>query len=111
MRFTTRVLLSALALMVVAAYVPGITVTGVYPAIIAALILGFLNFIVRPVLILLTLPVTILTLGLFILVINAGLFWFAASFITGFSVSSFGAALIGSLLVSLVSAIGNRYIK
>jgi putative membrane protein len=111
MRFVTRVLLAALALMVVAAYVPGITVTGVFPAIAAALILGFLNFLVRPILIVLTLPVTVLTLGLFILIINAVLFSFAAAFIAGFSVDSFRAAFIGSVLVSLISAVGNRYIS
>lgn len=107
----TKLLLIALTLLLVSEYIPGITITGIYPAIIAAIILGILNAIVRPILIILTLPITILTLGLFIIIINATLFLFAASFIAGFTVTSFGYALIGSLIVSLVSTMGNRFIK
>lgn len=105
----TRILLVALTLFVVAELVPGITVTGVYPAIIAALVLGVLNVFVRPILFVLTLPITVLTLGLFIFVINATLFLFAASFIEGFAVDGFLEALLGSLIVSLVSTLGNRF--
>ena len=107
----TRVLLVALTLLIVAEFVPGISVAGAYPAIIAAVILGILNAVVRPILVILTLPISILTLGLFIFVINAGLFWFVASFIDGFSVASFWSALLGSVIVSLVSIIGGRFIK
>lgn len=107
----TRLLLVALTLLVVGEYVPGITLAGVYPAIIAAIILGLLNLFVRPILFVLTLPINILTLGLFIFIINAGLFWFAASFIQGFSVDGFWPALLGSLIVTLVSALGARFIK
>lgn len=110
MKWITKLLLVALALLVVAAYVPGIEVAGFYPALIAALVLSFLNFIVRPILVILTLPITILTLGLFIVVINAALFAFAASFIDGFAVASFWHALLGSLIVSAVSTLGNRYL-
>lgn len=111
MKLLTKILLVAATLLLVAELVPGVTVSGIYPAIIAAVILGVLNVFVRPILVVLTLPVTILTLGLFILIINALLFWFAASFLDGFSVSGFWPALLGSLIVSVVSSIGNRYIK
>lgn len=111
MVFITRILLTALSLLLVATYVPGIAVEGVYSAIIAAIVLGILNFLAKPVLIILTLPITIITLGLFILVINASLFALATSFISGFTVDSFLAALIGSTVVSIISTIGNRYIK
>lgn len=111
MKLITRLLLTALTLLVAASVIPGIEVAGAYAAIIAAIVLGILNLFVRPLLILFTLPVTILTLGLFIIVINALLFWFAASFLQGFSVDGFFAALLGSLLVSLASTLGSRYIK
>lgn len=105
-----RVLLVALTLLVVAELVPGIGIDGLYPALIAALVLGVLNVFVRPVLFILTLPITVLTLGLFIFVINAALFMFAASFIDGFTVIGFLPALIGSLIVSIVSTYGNRFL-
>jgi putative membrane protein len=110
MKFITRILLTALALLVVAAYVPGIAVDGLYPAMIAAVALGLLNVLVKPILVILTFPITVITIGLFLLVINAALFWFAASFIDGFAVAGFWPALIGSLVVSLISTIGNRYL-
>ncbi len=106
----TRILLGALALLLVAEVVPGVSIDGLYPALIAAVILGIFNAVVKPVLVILTLPITILTLGLFIFVINALLFMFAASFIDGFAVSGFLAALVGSLLVSVVTTIGNKFI-
>lgn len=105
-----RVLVSALALLLAAYLVPGIVVAGLYIAIIAAVILGLLNLIARPILIILTLPINILTLGLFTFVINALLFWFAASFIEGFTVEGFIPALIGSIVVSVVSAVGSKFL-
>jgi len=104
----TRVLLGAFALLLAAYLIPGIEVTGLYAAIIAAVILGLLHGLVRPILFILTLPITILTLGLFHFVINAALFMFAASFIEGFSVSGFWVALLGSLVVSIINTIGSR---
>jgi len=106
-----RILFNALGLILIAELIPGITVTGFYPALIAALVLGFLNTIVRPILFVLTLPITILTLGLFAFVLNAGIFLFAASFIEGFWVQSFWYALLGSLLMSVVSTIGSRWLR
>ncbi len=111
MQLILRILFSALGLLLIAEFVPGITVTGLYPAIIAALILGILNAIVRPILFILTLPITIVTLGLFSFVINALLFMFAASFIDGFAVDGFWYALLGSLLMSIVSTIGSKFIS
>ncbi|MBP9836907.1 MAG: phage holin family protein [Candidatus Pacebacteria bacterium] len=110
MKLITKLLLTALTLLIVAEYIPGINIDGFYPAIIAAITIGLLNLFVRPILFILTLPITIVTLGLFMIVINASLFWFAASFIDGFSVDGFGYALLGSIIVSIVSALGNRYI-
>lgn len=111
MTLILRLLFNALGLILVAEFVPGIFVEGLYPAIIAALVLGLLNAIVRPVLLILTLPITVLTLGLFALVINGALFLFAASFIDGFAVDNFWYALLGSLLMSIVSTIGSRFIN
>ena len=73
------------------------------PPLIAALVLGLVNAVIRPILVMLTLPVTILTLGLFLLVINALLFWAVASLIPGFNVGGFGAAFIGALLYTVIT--------
>jgi putative membrane protein len=110
MKLIARLLLTTLALLVVAAYVPGVAIDGLYSAIMAAVVLGLLNLFVRPILVILTFPITLLTLGLFILIINASLFWFAATFIEGFSVTGFLPALIGSLIVTIVSTLGNKYL-
>lgn len=110
MKFFTRVIVIALALLIVAHIVPGITLTGLVPALIAAFVLGLLNAVVRPILVILTLPITLLTLGLFILFINAALFSLAASFVSGFYVENLFAALIGSVLVSIVSSLLNRLV-
>ena len=110
-KLITKVLLGALSLLIVSYLLPGVTVEGIYTAIVAAVILGLLNLIVRPILVVLTLPITIVTLGLFMFVINAGLFFFAASFIENFTVDSFLAALIGSFAVSIVNAICSKLIS
>ena len=110
MKIIAKLLLTTLTLLLVAEYVPGITVDGFYTALIAALILGVLNIFVKPILFILTFPITVLTVGLFVLVINASLFWFAASFIDGFSVTGFWPAFLGSLIVTVVSTIGNRFL-
>lgn len=101
MKLLLRWVLLACALLAVAGLYAGVEVRSFGSALLAALVLGLLNTLVRPVLILLTLPVTVLTLGLFLFVINALLFWWAASVLDGLEVSGFGAALIGSLLYSL----------
>lgn len=97
-----RILLTALLLMLVANVVPGIRIDGPRPAILGALMLGLVNMFVRPLLILFTLPLTILTLGLFLIVINAAMLMLAARAVRGFVVESFGSALLGSLVLSLL---------
>lgn len=111
MKLIAKIIIGALALLFVAQVVPGIVVENFYIALIAAVILGILNAVVRPILIVLTLPVTILTLGLFIFVINALLFLFVASFVDGFAVDGFLAALFGSLIVSVISLIANYFLE
>lgn len=96
-----RWFLLASALLLVAYLYPGVQVTSFWSAMVAALVLGLLNSIVRPLLVLLTLPVTLLTLGLFLFVINALMFWAAASILEGLYVAGFVAALFGSLIYSL----------
>ncbi len=102
MKLLINWLLSAAALLAVAYLYSGVVVSSFTAALIAAAVLGALNLVVRPVLVLLTLPVTLVTLGLFLFVVNALMFWAAASLVTGLSVRGFGAALIGSLLYSVL---------
>jgi putative membrane protein len=96
-------LINAVALIAVAYLMPSVTVSSFGAALLAALVLGLLNAVVRPVLVLLTLPVTILTLGLFIFVLNGLLFWGVASWLEGFHVAGFWAGVFGAILFSLVS--------
>ena len=107
MRFLARLLLNGVAIILAAYVLPGLHVTGLVPALIAGVILGFVNAIVRPVLFLLTLPLTLVTLGFFIFVLNAICFGLTAALVPGFSVDGFGWALLGALLVSVVSWILN----
>ena len=100
-----RWILNAAALLLVAYLYPGVTVESFFAAMIAALVLGLVNAHVRPLLILLTRPVTVLTLGLFLFVLNALLFWFVAEIVQGFRVTGFMAALIGSVLYSLITLV------
>ena len=102
MKLLTKWLLSAAALLLVAYLYQGVEVRSFTAALIAAFVIGLLNAVVRPVLVLLTLPVTVLTLGLFLFVINALMFWAAASLLDGFEVRGFVAALIGSLIYSVI---------
>ncbi|MEP7283756.1 MAG: phage holin family protein [Rubrivivax sp.] len=105
MKIVVRWLLLAAALLLVAQVYPGVRVAGFGSALVAALVLGLLNTLVRPLLVLLTLPVTLLTLGLFLFVINALMFWSAASLLGGLQVAGFWAALIGSLIYSLCGVV------
>jgi putative membrane protein len=100
-KILVRWLLLAAALLLVAHLYPGVVVKSFGAAMLAAFVLGLLNTLLRPLLVLLTLPVTLLTLGLFLFVINALMFYFAAHLLDGLQVSGFGAALIGSLIYSL----------
>lgn len=105
LKIVIHVLVVALALLLAAHIVPGVMVDGLYIAIIASLVIGLLNLTVKPILFVLTLPLTILTLGLFYFVLNAALILFVASFVDGFDIDGFIPALIVSLLVSLASSI------
>jgi putative membrane protein len=98
-------ILNAVALLVVAYILPGITVASFGSALIAALVLGLLNALVKPVLVILTLPITVVTLGLFLLVLNALVFWFAGSILKGFQVNGFWWAVIGAIVYSIVSGL------
>ena len=103
MRLILVWVLNAIALLAVAYMLPSIRVDDFMSALIAALVLGLLNTLVRPVLLLLTLPVTLVTLGLFIFVLNGLLFWFAGSILSGFHVGGFWSAVLGAVLYSLIS--------
>ncbi|WP_341887768.1 phage holin family protein [Variovorax sp. YR752] len=105
MKMIVRWLLLAAALLLVAYLYPGVTVTSFVSAMIAAFVIGVFNTLLRPLLVLLTLPVTLLTLGLFLFVINALMFWAAAQVLDGFAVAGFTAALIGSLIYSLIGMV------
>jgi putative membrane protein len=107
MRFIARMLLNAVAIMVAASFVPGVQLFGWPPAIFGGILLGFINALIRPVLLLLTLPFTLLTLGLFIFIVNAICFALTAALVPGFDLSGFSAAFFGALVVSIVSWIVN----
>lgn len=111
MGFLIRLCLNALALLIVSTVVPGIEVRGVLPALSAAFFLGLVNAILRPVIVILTLPLTILTLGLFIPVINAFLLKLVSLMIRGFEVHGFWSAVFGAVLLSLVSGLLNFFIN
>ena len=100
MKLLFKWLLSAAALLLVAHLYSGVQVQSFTTALIAALVIGLLNTLLRPVLVVLTLPVTVLTLGLFLFVVNALMFWSASGLLAGFHVTGFAAALMGSLLYS-----------
>lgn len=102
MRLILVWVLNAIALLAVAYLYPGVQVQDWLSAAIAALVLGLANTIIKPILVILTLPVTILTLGLFLFVINALLFWGVSNVVTGFHVNGFWAALIGAILYSVI---------
>lgn len=103
MGFVLHWLVLAVALWVAAYLVPGVSIVSWQSLAIASLVLGFVNAIVRPVLTILTLPITVLTLGLFYLIVNAAAFGLAAALVPGFSIASLGSAVLGALVVSLVS--------
>jgi putative membrane protein len=103
MEFVLHIVVTAVLLFVVGRIVPGIEVRDARAALIGALVLGIANAIVRPVLVFLTLPLTILTLGLFLFVVNALMLMLAAALVDGLKVRGFGAALLGSVLLSLLN--------
>ena len=103
MRLLVRWIVNAIALFVIATFVPGIRADNIQALFVAALVLGLLNAVVRPILWVLTLPITIVTLGLFVLVLNAIMFWLASAFVGGFTVSGPIAALLGAFAFSVIT--------
>jgi putative membrane protein len=103
MGFWARTFITAFALWAATQLVPGIHVAGFFTLMIAALVLGLVNAVVRPVMVLLSLPLTLLTLGLFLLVVNAAALGLAALLMPGFRIDGFGPALVGAIVVSVVS--------
>ena len=101
-------LLSACALLLIAYLYGGVQVASFGSALLAALVIGLLNAVLRPVLVVLTIPVTVITLGLFLFVINALMFWAASGLLSGFHVNGFGAALLGSLMYSALGMLIDR---
>ena len=110
MHLLVRWLVNAIALLIVAYFIPYVHVTSFKGALIAALVLGIINAIIRPILILLTLPIQILTLGLFTFVINAALFWFVGQLGIGLVVNGFLGAFLGAIVLSVISFILSRVV-
>src|SRR5882672_9427506 len=104
-RFALHWLVIAVALGAAARFVPGIHISSGPVLVFAALVLGFVNAVVRPVLVVLTLPLTVLTLGFFYFIVNAAAFGLAAALVPGFTVASLGSAVLGSIVVALVSSL------
>ena len=111
MKLILKWLLSASALLLVAYLYNGVEVRSFGAALMAALVIGLFNTILRPVLVLLTLPITFVTLGLFLFIINALMFWLASGVLDGFYVRGFGAALLGSLIYSVFSVLIDFFVE
>jgi putative membrane protein len=103
--FLAHLLLTAALLLIVANLVAGVRVSGWGPAILGALVLGFVNAFVRPVMVLLTLPLTVLTFGLFLFVVNAFVLWLVAALVPGVQVRGFGPAFVGSLVLTVLNVV------
>lgn len=110
MHLITRLLGTAAAVLVAAYVVPGFHVVDFYTALILALLLAVIGITLKPILILLTLPINLLTFGLFSFVINAGILWFLASFVQGFSIDGFVPALVGGVVIAVVQWVVHRFI-
>ena len=111
MRFLFRLLINVVAILIIAHIVPSlIRVDGFLAALVAAILLGIVNTIIRPILVILTFPLTLLSFGLFLLVINALMLWLVSALVSGFHVSGFWGALFGSILISIVSWILSKFL-
>ena len=108
--FFLRTLITILGLLLASALIPGVDISGTGSVIVAAILLGLVNGFVRPVAFLLTLPVTIITLGLFLFVLNAAMFGLVAAMLDNFVVSGFWSAIFGSLVVGITSTMASWYI-
>ena len=111
MRFLFRLLINVVAILIIAHILPNlIRVDGFLAALIAAVVLGIVNTIIRPILVILTFPLTLLTFGLFLLVINALMLWLVSALLSGFHVNGFWGALFGSILISIVSWLLSKFL-
>lgn len=108
--FFARMLIAALGLWIASAIVPGMEFRGTGTLLLAALLLGLVNAVVRPLLVLFTLPITILTLGAFLLVVNAAMLGLVAALLDGFALDGFASALLGSIVVSLTGWVASWYV-
>lgn len=111
MKFILRLLINALAILLVAYLVPGIIVPNFWSALIMAIVLGIINALISPSVKILTLPISILTLGLFTLVINALMFLLASYFVIGVKINSFASAFWGALIISVIGFLANQFLK
>lgn len=111
MRILVHWFITALALLITAYLLPGIVVASLYTALVVAALLGLLNLIVRPILIVLTLPLNIITFGLFTFVINALLLWFLTTIVKGFAVDGFITAIVAAVIIAAVSWVGSLLFK
>lgn len=111
MKFILRLLINALVILLVAYFVPGIFVSNFWSALIFAIVLGVVNALIRPMVSALTLPLKVLTLGLFALVVNALMFLLASYFVRGVEIYSFSSAFWGALIVTLISWLTNQFLK
>ena len=111
MFFIIRLLIHMVAILIISYVLPGlIWVDGIWSALVAAFLLGIVNSVLRPILIFFTLPITLLTLGLFLLVINGLMLWLVSAIVSGFHVNGFWGAVLGSILISIVSWILSRFL-
>lgn len=108
--FLLRTLITMLGLLLASALLPGVTIVGAGSFILAAILLGLVNAFIRPLALLLTLPLTLLTLGLFVFVVNAAMFGLVAAMLDGFAVAGFWSAIFGSIVVSITSTMASWYI-
>jgi len=104
-------LVYAAVLLLIGRFVPGIEITGLYAALVTVVLLALVNTVIKPLIVVLTLPVNVLTLGLFTFVINALMFWFVATIVGGFSVGGFVPAFIGAFIMTLVAWMVNMFLK
>ncbi len=111
MRFAIRLLINALVLLLITRIVAGFHVESFYFALVASIVLGLVNAFIRPLIYLLTLPITFVTLGLFTLVINASLIWFVSTFVRGFEVDGFVPALLAAVILAITSFLTNAFLK
>ena len=111
MKFLAQLIISALAILVSTAILPGVKIDSVLTGILVAAVLSLLNILVKPILIILTIPITLVTLGLFLLVINALMIMLAGKLVPGFFVSGFWAALFFSIILSIITSIFNQLAK